>query len=74
MVRLRDPCVNTSAKSTREGSPSKSIASTPEADADYAYSTSQLTRLLSKNPAWAKMKEVDRGRLGLNIDNEGEFW
>lgn len=72
MIRLRDPCGI--AKKSAESSPNKSIASNPESDGDYAYSTSQLTRLLSKNPAWAKVRESERGRIGLNVDNENEFW
>jgi len=41
---------------------------------DYAYSTSQLTRLLSKNPEWSRIKDTERERLGLTLDHEGEFW
>lgn len=73
MVRLKDPCG--SPKSSGENSPgNKSVASNPESDGDYAYSTSRLTKLLSKNPAWAKIKESERTRIGLTIENDGEFW
>lgn len=72
MVRLKDPCGK--LKGSGENSPNKSVASNPESDGDYAYSTSQLTKLLSKNPAWAKIRESERGRIGLTIENDGEFW
>jgi mannitol/fructose-specific phosphotransferase system IIA component (Ntr-type) len=41
---------------------------------DYAYSTSQLTRLLSKNPQWSRIRDTERERLGLTLDHEREFW
>lgn len=71
MVRLKDPCGR--IKNSAENSPNKSIASNPESE-EYAYSASQLTRLLSKNPAWAKVRESERGRIGLTVEHDGEFW
>lgn len=56
-----------------ENSPTKSITSNAEDDV-YAYSTSKLTKLMSKNPNWAKMKESYREKLGLYTDYGGEFW
>ena len=41
---------------------------------EFAYSTSQLTRLLSKNMQWSKIKDTERERMGLTLDHEGEFW
>lgn len=69
MVRLRD----TGTAKSVVGSPNKSVSSNAEDDS-YAYSTSQLTKLLSRNPLWAKIKESDKDRLGLTTDYEGEFW
>ncbi|KAK6623354.1 hypothetical protein RUM43_009206 [Polyplax serrata] len=69
MVRLRD----TGVKKSVENSPNKSITSSTECDG-YAYSTSHLTKLLSKNPVWAKMRESEKERLGLHTDYDGEFW
>ncbi|PSN42970.1 Calpain-5 [Blattella germanica] len=67
MVRLKDP--RGDGRMTPNGSKSNSVE-----EGDYAYSTSQLTRLLSKNPEWSKVKDTERERLGLTLDHEGEFW
>ncbi|XP_069692223.1 calpain-5-like isoform X2 [Periplaneta americana] len=67
MVRLRDP------RGDGRISTGESKSNDVE-EADYAYSTSQLTRLLSRNPEWSKIKDTERERLGLTLDQEGEFW
>ncbi|XP_021940250.1 calpain-5-like isoform X2 [Zootermopsis nevadensis] len=66
MVRLRDPCV--------DGRISSAVSKSSAEQNDYAYSTPQLTRLLSKNPEWSRIKDTERERLGLTLDHEGEFW
>ncbi|KAJ9594825.1 hypothetical protein L9F63_013862, partial [Diploptera punctata] len=68
MVRLRDP------RGDGRMSPNESKSDDCDNDDSYAYSTSQLTRLLSKNPQWSKVKDTERERLGLSLDHEGEFW
>lgn len=73
MIRLRDPDGYYQSKSA-QASPSRSVSSNPESDGDYAYSTAQLTRLLSRNPAWAKIREAEKSRIGLDVQHPGEFW
>ncbi|GFG33019.1 hypothetical protein Cfor_10668, partial [Coptotermes formosanus] len=67
MVRLRDPRGDDYVYT------SKSLSNNAE-QSDYAYSTSQLTRLLSKNPQWSRIRDTERERLGLTLDHEREFW
>lgn len=50
------------------------VCSSSAEQSDYAYSTSQLTRLLSKNPQWSRIRDTERERLGLTLDHDREFW
>lgn len=45
-----------------------------ESEGQYAYSTSALSRLLSTNSEWARVKESERQRLGLHFNDKAEFW
>ncbi|XP_068084672.1 calpain-5 isoform X2 [Anabrus simplex] len=65
MVRLRGP-----------GEPSGKVArdEAKSSETENVYTTSKLTRLMSKNPHWSKIQDSERYRLGLNCDTEGEFW
>jgi hypothetical protein len=51
-----------------------SICSSTAEQNGYAYSTSHLTRLCSKNQEWSRIKDTERERLGLTLDHDGEFW
>ncbi|XP_063244586.1 calpain-5-like isoform X2 [Bacillus rossius redtenbacheri] len=64
MVRLLDP------RGIRICSTPKSV----EGSGEYAFSTSELSKLLSTNPEWAKVKDSQRERIGLTFNEEGEFW
>ncbi|PNF42187.1 hypothetical protein B7P43_G07321 [Cryptotermes secundus] len=66
MVRLRDP------RGDGRMSGTESRSSNVEQNG-YAYSTSQLTRLCSKNREWSRIKDTERERLGLTLDHDGEF-
>ena len=46
----------------------------PESETQFAYSTAALAHLLSINSEWAKVRECDRQRLGLHINEKTEFW
>ncbi|XP_049803377.1 calpain-5-like [Schistocerca nitens] len=70
MVRLRD-LLNDKIKSETE---SKGEDGDARSNKEYAYTTSQLTRLLSSSPEWSKVRESERERMGLTLDYETEFW
>ncbi|KAL1123965.1 hypothetical protein AAG570_001735 [Ranatra chinensis] len=66
MVRLRDPRIVGDV-----------VPSSPESVGSghkFAYSTSTLSRLRSRNSDWQKVKDSERHRLGLLFTNNTEFW
>ncbi|XP_047739328.1 calpain-5 [Hyalella azteca] len=40
----------------------------------FMFSVSQLTRLCSRSPEWAKVSNAERESLGLVFEDDGEFW
>ncbi|KAK7873950.1 hypothetical protein R5R35_012960 [Gryllus longicercus] len=88
MVRLRDPngtapsvCQTSTTEeagaddgqSSGRGSGSNSAKSEKQ-NAPGLYSLSKLSRLLSTNPEWSRVKDSDLNKIGLTCDNASEFW
>ncbi|XP_054282444.1 calpain-5-like [Macrosteles quadrilineatus] len=68
MVRLRDP------REEGRRPPTGPSEDGPESEGQYAYSTATLSRLLSSNSDWSRVKESERQRLGLHFNDKAEFW
>uniref|UniRef100_A0A1B6E2A2 Uncharacterized protein n=1 Tax=Clastoptera arizonana TaxID=38151 RepID=A0A1B6E2A2_9HEMI len=68
LLRLRDP------REKGRTPPSLRNTNSPEEEGEYVYTTAALTRLLSSNIEWSKVKESERQRLGLTFNEKSEFW
>ena len=41
---------------------------------NFLYSTSSLSRMLSRSPEWAGVSQKEKEKLGLTLKDDGEFW
>ena len=41
---------------------------------NFVYSTSSLSRMLSRSPEWAGVSQKEKDKLGLTLKDDGEFW
>lgn len=41
---------------------------------DFVFTHKHLAQMLSKVPEWARLSATDRQKMGLEIDNDHEFW
>jgi hypothetical protein len=47
----------------------------PSSDSpDFVFSHKHLAQMLSKVPEWARLSDTDRQKMGLDVDNDHEFW
>ncbi|XP_065347969.1 calpain-5-like [Cloeon dipterum] len=74
LLRLCNPAVVD--KTTQNGSvvEVKEEAGGSSEQQDFVFTHKHLTQMLSKVPEWARLSDVDRQKLGLEVDNDREFW
>ncbi|XP_075212283.1 calpain-5-like isoform X2 [Lycorma delicatula] len=68
MIRLRDP------RDERRRPATADSGARSGSDVEFAFSAASVSRMLSQNSDWAKVKECERERLGLVFRDKSEFW
>ncbi|CAB3359910.1 Hypothetical predicted protein [Cloeon dipterum] len=74
LLRLCNPAVVDKAVQNGSVVEVKEEAGGSSEQQDFVFTHKHLTQMLSKVPEWARLTDVDRQKLGLEVDNDREFW